>query len=139
MDLEEFEDLVDRWGEDIHRWQSPFREQAAELLRTNGSARDVLDQAAFLRRTIAGPAPAKAPAGLADRITAAAKRETMSRRRPPAFRAWFEFTGDLRPMRSAVLLSLCFLMGAGAGLLSFPIQGNADQVDFLTLLVRAVN
>lgn len=141
MDLEEFEDLVDRWGEDVQRWQSPFREQAAELLRTSKPAREILNRATLLRRAIADAAPVRAPAGLASRITAAAGR------RPAApmggsdrtRQAWFEYAVEMPPLRSAVLLTLCFLIGASAALMSVPIQGNAEQVDFPTLLVRAVN
>jgi hypothetical protein len=141
MKLEEFEDLVDRWGEDVSRWPTPVRDQGAALLRTSASAREIVDSAAFLRRALSDSPPLRAPADLVDRIVSAASPHSQQRvdtRSRPFDWGWkiFGVTPALRP---AMLLSLCFLIGAGAGLMVFPGQSNADQVDFPTLLARVVN
>jgi hypothetical protein len=73
MDVREFEDLVDRLGEDISRWPDAQREAAASLLSSSMEAAAVLAQARILREALAVP-PVRAPAGLADRIFAAASR-----------------------------------------------------------------
>jgi len=73
MDVREFEDLIDRLGEDTSRWPDAQREAAAILLSSSAEAAEVLAQARALREALAGP-PVRAPAGLADRIFATASR-----------------------------------------------------------------
>ena len=73
MDVSEFEDLIDRLGEDMSRWPDGERVAAEQLLASSGEARALLEEARTLRQALAGP-PVRVPAGLADRIvTAAAK------------------------------------------------------------------
>jgi hypothetical protein len=141
MKLEEFEDLVDRWGEDVSRWPTPFREQGAALLRTSESAREIVESAAFLRSALSDSPPHHAPTDLVDRIVSAASVHRQPRvdtgRR--LFDWGWKIVGGTPAMRPAMLLSLCFLIGAGAGLMVLPVHSNADQVDFPTLLARVVN
>lgn len=73
MDVKEFEDLIDRLGEDFSSWPEAQRLAAAELLASSAEARELHDDARTLREALAGP-PVRAPAGLADRIAAAARR-----------------------------------------------------------------
>jgi hypothetical protein len=73
MDVSEFEDLIDRQGEDISRWPDAQRQRALDLLVSSADARQLLDEARMLRQVLAAP-PVRAPAGLADRIVAAASR-----------------------------------------------------------------
>ncbi|OAF02495.1 hypothetical protein AYJ54_26270 [Bradyrhizobium centrolobii] len=73
MDVTEFEDLIDRLGEDLSRWPDDRRLPAEELLACSDAARALLDEARILRRALAAP-PERAPAGLADRIAAAAAK-----------------------------------------------------------------
>jgi hypothetical protein len=73
MDVREFEDLIDRLGEDTSRWPDAQREAAASLLSSSVEAADVLAQARAIREALAVP-PVRAPAGLAGRIFAAASR-----------------------------------------------------------------
>jgi len=73
MDVREFEDLVDRLGEDTSNWPEAQREAAAGLLASSAEAAEVLARARALRDALAVP-PVRAPAGLADRIFAAASR-----------------------------------------------------------------
>ena len=74
MDVTEFEDLIDRLGEDLTRWPEDRRLAAEVLLTDSSEARAVHDEAKALRRALAAP-PARAPAGLADRIVAAARAQ----------------------------------------------------------------
>jgi hypothetical protein len=73
MDVREFEDLVDRLGEDTSRWPDAQRDAAASLLSSSAEAAEVLARARALREALTVP-PVHAPAGLADRIFAAAIR-----------------------------------------------------------------
>lgn len=67
MDVAEFEDLLDRLGEDVSTWPNPQRQAARDLLAQSEAARTLLEEAKLLRRTLARP-PVEAPAGLAERI-----------------------------------------------------------------------
>lgn len=75
MDVREFEDLVDRLGEDISRWPDAQRRAAADLLSSSPEALALLAQARELREALSA-SPVRAPAGLADRILTAASRLT---------------------------------------------------------------
>ncbi|NEW95814.1 hypothetical protein [Rhodopseudomonas sp. BR0G17] len=75
MDVAELEDLIDRLGEDPSRWPDDRRLAAERLLQESAAARALLAQARAVREALSAP-PVRAPAGLADRIVAAAMRET---------------------------------------------------------------
>ena len=74
MDVIELEDLIDRLGEDLTRWPEDRRVAAEALLAVSSEARARHDEAKALRRALAAP-PVRAPAGLADRIVAAARAQ----------------------------------------------------------------
>ncbi|MBR0699810.1 hypothetical protein JQ599_07850 [Bradyrhizobium diazoefficiens] len=71
MDVTKFEELIDRLGEDLSRWPEDRRVPAQELLARSPAAQALLEEAITLRRALAAPT-VRAPAGLADRIVAAA-------------------------------------------------------------------
>ena len=71
MDVGAFEDLIDRLGEDLSLWPDAQRVAALELLASSAEARVLHDEARTLRQLLASPR-VRAPAGLADRIVAAA-------------------------------------------------------------------
>jgi len=73
MNAKEFEDLIDRQGEDMSAWPAAQRQAAECLLATSPEAQAVLDEARALRAALAAPA-VRAPPGLAERISAAARR-----------------------------------------------------------------
>lgn len=73
MDVTEFEELIDRLGEDLSRWPDDRRVPAEELLAHSAAARALLEEARTLRQALATP-PVRAPSGLADRIFAAAAK-----------------------------------------------------------------
>ena len=74
MDVIELEDLIDRLGEDLTRWPEDRRVAAEALLAVSSEARALHEEAKALRRALAAP-PVRAPAGLADRIVAAARAQ----------------------------------------------------------------
>jgi len=75
MDVAEFGDLIDRLGEDLSLWPEDRRLSAEQLLGGSVEAQALLEEARVLRRALAVP-PVRAPAGLADRIVAAASKLT---------------------------------------------------------------
>ena len=74
MDVSEFEDLIDRLGEDLTCWPDDRRPAAEALLASSSEARALHEEAKALRQILAAP-PVRAPAGLADRIAVAAARQ----------------------------------------------------------------
>lgn len=75
MNVTEFEDLIDRHGEDFSRWPDVKREAAVVLLRFSPAARELMEEARLIRDALSAP-KVLAPAGLADRIFAQAFRTT---------------------------------------------------------------
>lgn len=73
MDVTEFEELIDRLGEDLSLWPDDRRVPAEELLARSSAAQALLEEARTVRRALAAPL-VRAPAGLADRIVAAAAK-----------------------------------------------------------------
>jgi hypothetical protein len=142
MDVAEFEELIDRLGEDVRRWPSPDREAALVLLRNSAPARNVLGRAEELRRLLAAPPQIKAPAGLADRIVAKAGR---LERRAPGYRATATAAPPpylwswIPPLRPAIALSLCFAFGLSIGLLPDGPPKAGVLVDFPTLLAHLID
>lgn len=76
MDVTEFEELIDRLGEDLSLWPDDRRLPAEALLARSAAAQALLEEARALRQILSAP-PVRAPAGLADRIAAAAKTMTI--------------------------------------------------------------
>jgi hypothetical protein len=72
MNVAEFEDLLDRLGDEIAGWPALQREAADLLLSSSAPARQLLDEARQLRRALSAPA-IPAPAGLTGRIMAAVR------------------------------------------------------------------
>ncbi|EJN14881.1 hypothetical protein PMI42_01540 [Bradyrhizobium sp. YR681] len=73
MDVTEFEELIDRLGEDLSLWPDDRRLPAEELMARSSAAQALLEEARALRQALAAP-PIRAPKGLADRIVAAAAK-----------------------------------------------------------------
>jgi hypothetical protein len=138
MDIAEFEELLDRLGEDVSRWPAPSRDAARVLLRRSTEARDLVARAQDMRRALAPPAAIRAPAGLAGRIVARAMEASPPHqvrrdepRSPPPVPPAPSFL-----LRPAVVFTLCFALGVTAGLLPTERQADAARVDFATLLAR---
>ncbi|MGJ4949053.1 hypothetical protein [Bradyrhizobium sp. HKCCYLS20291] len=73
MDVREFEDLVDRLGEDISQWPAEQRQAADDLLASSPEAQRLIAEARLVRQALSSP-PVRAPAGLTARIVATASR-----------------------------------------------------------------
>ncbi|MBB5049142.1 hypothetical protein HNR60_003916 [Rhodopseudomonas rhenobacensis] len=78
----DFQDLLDRLGEDLESWPVPQRQAAAELLRQSGEARAMLDQAGLLRRALASE-PVRAGAALTERIMRGIQPDPAPAAEPP--------------------------------------------------------
>ena len=76
LTLEEFQELLDRFGSDLSVWPDPQR--AAVCVETFPEAADLLRQAQAVEAGLAQPP--KAPEGLADRIVAEALRRSPPRK-----------------------------------------------------------
>jgi hypothetical protein len=73
MNIADFEDLLDRLGEDISGWPVPQQQAAAEFLQSSAEARVALAQAKLLRQALSAP-PVRSGAGLTERIMRAARQ-----------------------------------------------------------------
>ena len=60
MDVTEFEELIDRLGEELSLWPDDRRLPAEELLAQSSAAQAVLEEARALRSAFAAP-PVRAP------------------------------------------------------------------------------
>ncbi|MGE5517204.1 MAG: hypothetical protein ACM31D_15475 [Bacteroidota bacterium] len=78
LTLEGFRELLDRFGGELSRWPARERATADALLEHSPEARSLLAEAARLDAALA--ATPKAPAGLADRIVAAALAQDRARK-----------------------------------------------------------
>jgi len=137
MNIEEFEDCVDRYGEDVASWPSPERERGAALVRSSLAARGIVSQAKLLRAAMTGAAPVRAPFGLADRIVARAVAASPAKTTivvvRPAPRGAFHIA-----FRPAVVLPFCFLFGLAVAWLPAASDGRSAQLDVSVLLTGMV-
>lgn len=74
MNIEQFEDLVDRCGELPAEWPEAVRVDALKFLDGSPEAREVIAEAAALRIALGGSVAEQAPANFADRIVTLAGR-----------------------------------------------------------------
>jgi hypothetical protein len=72
MDEAQFQDLIDRQGEDLTRWPEAIRSEAERLLLVSELARRILADAVALRAAFASTPPVRARRDLAARILALA-------------------------------------------------------------------
>jgi hypothetical protein len=74
MDAADFQNLLDRLGDDLSNWPDSQRRDAELLLRSSEPARAALAEAQRLRQLLSEPKVA-APAGLVDRIMTRVRAE----------------------------------------------------------------
>ena len=106
MDLAEFEDMLDRYGDDMGRWTPERRTAAEHLLTTSPEARTAFRRARALARQFADEPRITAPVDLSARILARAA--AMPEPTPPrgarlASGGW--------ALRVAAVLVACFAAG----------------------------
>ena len=149
MDIEQFQDLVDRFGEFPADWPVEFRAEAVRFLAGSPEAQDVVAEAAKLRDMFHSDAVKMAPAGLSDRIFASAAhsehwRPSSVRRMPitatgtalPAVAARIErpFVALKEWRPSYFMLATLFVIGLGLGLgLGFAPGRTSGHIDFATM------
>lgn len=149
MNIEQFQDLVDRFGEFPADWPAEFRAEAVRFLAGSPEGQEIVAEAAKLRAMFHSDVAEKAPAGLSDRIFANAAdsahwRPSSVRRRPgPA-------TGAVPPSKAAgverpyvvlkewgpsyFMLATLFVIGLGLGLgLGFAPGKTSGHIDFATM------
>lgn len=110
MDLAEFEDLVDRFGDDIGRWPPERRAAAQAYLATSDAARALLRQAAGVRQMFETAPRPMAPPDLAARILARAAAEP-----PPAAPPSAAGRSGQMPVRLTAVFVGCFIVGFAFG------------------------
>ncbi|MGU9982421.1 hypothetical protein ACJ4V0_20500 [Phreatobacter sp. HK31-P] len=71
----DFQDALDRFGDDLSRWPAAERVLGEAMLRDDPTARRLIEDARLLKSLITTTSTIRAPAGLADRIVSLA-RET---------------------------------------------------------------
>lgn len=71
MTPQEFQDLVDRLGEDIQEWPKSVVGEARRLVAASDEAQDILEQAERLRRMLTDMGH-QAPCFFADKVVAVA-------------------------------------------------------------------
>lgn len=79
LTLAEFQDLLDRLGEDWETWPIAVRPQAQRLVARSPTAQAMVAKARSMRTAVRS-GHAKAPAGLAGRIVAAALSASPARK-----------------------------------------------------------
>lgn len=136
MTAAEFQDLLERYGEDLSGWPLPLRDEALSLVKRDPQARAALREAEALRDAILAVPPIKAPAGLAGRIAAMAETlpQDIPARNDPAEPSMPDAIDDIDTVSrdaaergwsfltrhwtlSASIALLCFVLGFGAGVL----------------------
>jgi hypothetical protein len=68
MKIGEFQDAIDRHGDDLATWPAGLRQPGLALLLASPAARRALDEARSLRSAFKSASPVKAPKSLIDRI-----------------------------------------------------------------------
>jgi hypothetical protein len=142
MNVVEFEDWLDRLGEDLSRWPETRRQAAFALLEGSAEARGLLEESVALRRALAAPM-VRAPAGLADRIVALAARSAAAS--VPVEKAWAGPGGPSDSLGEEIDASLS---AAGAAIMRHAFENVRRRLtehsattksprDWLTALLKA--
>jgi hypothetical protein len=141
MNVADFEDLLDRLGDDMSTWPAPQQQSAAALLRSSDEARLVLDEARRLRRVLSAP-PIRARAGLTARIMQAVPPAVPKSEVTPALLSRWRLGVPAflaSPRSPGLILAICFLIGIFAGLYPSLLPDEASRTDFPGFLAYAMD
>jgi len=154
MNIDDFQDLVDRCGERPDDWPADIRVEAVNFLASSREAQEIVAEAASMRSMFADPALERAPDHLAGRIFAMAER--MDEFRPTINRDLrrnrVRFSDRARPFDAPhadktidpsapgpglppkvyLWFGVTFLAGLGMGVAG-TVLGTGHQIDFATL------
>jgi len=141
MNITEFEDLLDRLGEDMSTWPAPLQQAAAVLLGSSDQARGLLEESRLVRRALAGT-PIRAPAGLADRIMLGVRQPASE----PAAAPLRSLSGGNRvlvslksPRPLPLAFAACFLAGILVGISPSLLPDEASRIDFPSFLAHVMD
>ena len=147
MDIAEFEDFLDRHGDDISGWPVAQQHSAAALLLESSEARDLLREAQTMRGLLSS-APIRAPKGLADRVVTqalsvsqalSAAPANVRSGREPIFSRTFKLVRQNFIAAQLAFLLACFAAGALGGVLhsKFPVANRTFDVhDFFAYVIN---
>jgi hypothetical protein len=140
MEIEEFEDLIDRHGEVPVDWPEAVRDEAVRFLASSPRAQEIVAEAAALRAAFSSSSEPRAPENLAHRIATLAgqvddyqppfvrEHDARSRR---VFRPALQNVANI-PKSSLLMLALVFTFGLTLGLLGGTLN-QSPHIDFATL------
>ncbi len=141
MNVADFEDLLDRLGDDMSTWPAPLQQSAADLLRSSDPARLLLEEAKRLRQALSAP-PVRATAGLTDRIMLSIPRTDPVPAARPARRSrrWYSALAFfISPRTPGLILAVCFLIGILVGLYPSLLPDQSPRIDFPSFLAYAMD
>lgn len=131
LSLDHFQELLDRWGDDLATWPPKWRIAARDLLANSDEARQRLEVARQLRRVIATPKAVRAPVDLSARILAAAAQQAPAFPSPTIASPDTALWGLLgRWLRTGVVMPACFVVGLMVGVVSSANSGGDQPADF---------
>ena len=118
MDLVTFEDALDRYGVELHRWPGALAAEARSLVESSARARDLLAEAAALHSVLDEVLPVvAAPLGLKTRVFA----------NLPEREAWIEWF-TIRIWRPVGLALVPLVVGFGVGVNYADAEHGEDDV-----------
>jgi hypothetical protein len=139
MDVVEFEDLLDRFGDDLSAWPSDRQSEALLLLAHSDEAKELLREARAMRGLLARPR-ISAPAGLADRImTQAARAPAVAKAPEPLIEALLRSLWPTSPAWRMAFLSVCFAVGMFGGVFHNMTRLDRNEVDFHDFVASIVD
>jgi hypothetical protein len=141
MNVVEFEDLLDRLGDDLSTWPAGQRSEARVLLAQSAEANALLREAQEMRGLLARP-PVSAPAGLADRIMTQAVHApavTRASEKRPLLEELLRSFWPTSPAWRVAFLSICFAVGVFGGILHNITRLDRNEVDFHDFVASIVD
>jgi hypothetical protein len=141
MNVVEFEDLLDRLGDDLSTWPLDWQNEARVLLAQSVEAKELLREAQAMRGLLTR-SPVSAPAGLASRIMTQAARAPAVTKAPekrPFIEALLRSFWPRSPAWRMAFLSVCFAVGVFGGILHNMTRVDRDELDFHDFMASIVD
>jgi hypothetical protein len=141
MNVVEFEDLLDRLGDDLSTWPLDRQNEARVLLAQSAEAKELLREARAMRGLLARP-PVSAPAGLANRIMTQAARApavTKAPEKKPFIESLLRSFWPRSPAWRMAFLSVCFAVGMFGGIFHNMTSLDRNEVDFHDFVASIVD
>jgi arsenate reductase-like glutaredoxin family protein len=140
MNVADFEDLLERLGDDVFAWPAPQQHAAVILLRSSDEARLALEEARLLRRALS-VAPIRARGELTDRImrgvSQAPAPAAISAEPARSRNGGLAFLISLRS--PGFILAFCFFVGIFVGLYPHLLSDGLSEIDFPRFIAYAMD